>query len=42
VPYVALRCTLNRFEQASVRRAGAVARDLSARAQAEVYLDIAA
>jgi hypothetical protein len=42
VPYVALRCTLNRFEQASVRRAGSVARDLSARAQAEVYLDIAA
>lgn len=43
VPYVALRCNLNRFAEATVRRAsGGVGRDLSARARAEVSLDIAA
>jgi hypothetical protein len=42
VPYVALRCRLNRFDQATVRRADGVARDLTARAQAEVFLNVAA
>jgi len=42
VPYVALRCKLNRFDGASVRHAGGAACDLSTRAQAELFLDIAA
>lgn len=43
VPYVALRCKLNRFREATVSYAGgAVARDLTARARAEISLDIAA
>jgi hypothetical protein len=43
VPYVALRCKLNRFREAKVNYAGgAIARDLTARARAEVSLDIAA
>jgi hypothetical protein len=43
VPYVSLRCKLNRFRDATVSSAGgAVARDLTARARAEVSLDIAA
>jgi hypothetical protein len=42
VPYVTLRCRLNRFDQATVLRADGVARDLSARAQAEVLLHVAA
>jgi hypothetical protein len=43
VPYVALRCKLNRFREATVSAAGgAVARDITARARAEVSLDIAA
>jgi hypothetical protein len=43
VPYVQLRCKLNRFAVATVARAsGAVARDLAARARAEASLDVAA
>jgi hypothetical protein len=42
VPYVALRCKLNRFDAATVRRADGAARDFSARARAEIFLDIAA
>ncbi len=43
VPYVALRCRLNRFAEARVQApAGAVGRDLTGRALAEVSLDIAA
>lgn len=42
VPYVALRCALNRFEQATIVRANGAARDLTARALAEVSFDIAA
>ncbi|MBC5810082.1 MAG: hypothetical protein GIW95_04385, partial [Candidatus Eremiobacteraeota bacterium] len=43
VPYLRLRCALNRFREASVTRAGdAVGRDLSARARAEISLDVAA
>jgi hypothetical protein len=43
MPYVSLRCALNRFAEASVVVDGeAAARDLTARARAEVSLDIAA
>jgi len=42
VPYVTLRCTLNRFARATVASAGPVARDLTARARAEVSLHVAA
>jgi hypothetical protein len=43
VPYVRLRCALNRFDQASVEQAsGDVARDASARARADVWLNLAA
>jgi hypothetical protein len=43
VPYVRLRCKLNRFAAATVvRTSGAAVRDLSARARAEASLDIAA
>jgi hypothetical protein len=42
VPYVALRCKLNRFAQATVSPARGDARDLTARALAEVSLDVAA
>jgi hypothetical protein len=43
VPYVRLRCKLNRFAAAAVVRAsGAVVRDLSVRARAEASLDFAA
>lgn len=43
VPYVSLRCKLNRFDAATVSQAGAaLARDLTARAQAEISLDVAA
>ena len=43
VPYVALRCRLNRFAEARIEAAGgSVMRDLTARAQAEALLDIAA
>ena len=43
VPYVRLRCKLNRFAAATVVRAsGAVVRDLETRARAEASLDIAA
>ncbi len=43
IPYVRLRCTLNRFRQATVvARADRMTRDLTARAQAETTLDSAA
>jgi hypothetical protein len=43
VPYVRLRCKLNRFSAATVVRASdAAIRDLSARARAEASLDFAA
>ena len=43
VPYVRLRCTLNRFREARiVRFADRTSRDLTARARAEALLDIAA
>ena len=43
MPYVALRCALNRFDDASVAYSrGAEISDLSARAQAEVFLHVAA
>lgn len=43
VPYVRVRCKLNRFAAAAVTRAsGPVARDLAARARAEASLDVAA
>ena len=43
MPYVSLRCALNRFAEATVVAAGeAAARDLTARARAEVSLHIAA
>jgi len=38
VPYVTLRCTLNRFARAAVVPAGDEARDLTARARAEASL----
>jgi len=41
IPYVALRCTLNRFRSATVV-SGEPARDLAARARAEVSLNFAA
>jgi len=43
VPYVTLRCTLNRFAVASVGvTASRLARDLTARARAEALLNVAA
>ncbi len=42
VPYVVLRCKLNRFRRAAVVVADASSRDLTARAKAEVSLNIAA
>jgi len=43
MPYVALRCTLNRFRAASVARdPGGASRDLAARARAEACLGAAA
>jgi hypothetical protein len=43
LPYVRLRCALNRFAHASVEAAaGNVARDASARARADVWLNVAA
>jgi len=42
VPYVALRCKLNRFRSASVTCAEGASRDLTARARAEVSLNVAA
>jgi hypothetical protein len=43
VPYVSLRCALNRFSEARVVVSGeSVVRDLSARARAEVFLQPAA
>ncbi|MBD5654609.1 MAG: hypothetical protein IAI50_05445 [Candidatus Eremiobacteraeota bacterium] len=43
VPYVALRCKLNRFAAATVAPVGAdLTRDLVARARAEASLDVAA
>jgi hypothetical protein len=43
IPYVTLRCTLNRFaEVAVVATADGVARDLTARARAEASLHVAA
>jgi hypothetical protein len=43
VPYVTLRCTLNRFAAAAVTTvAGPLTRDLTARARAEASLDVAA
>jgi hypothetical protein len=43
MPYVALRCTLNRFADARVERAaGNVTRDLATRARAELWLNVAA
>ncbi len=40
--YVSLRCKLNRFREARIERAGDEARDLTARARAEVWLNVAA
>jgi hypothetical protein len=43
IPYVTLRCALNRFSEATVvLAAGAAARDLTARARAEALLEVAA
>jgi sugar phosphate isomerase/epimerase len=43
MPYVALRCSLNRFREATVGRdAAGASRDLAARARAEVCLGAAA
>ncbi len=42
VPYVILRCKLNRFHRATVSEAGGEPRDLTARARAEASLDVAA
>jgi hypothetical protein len=43
MPYVSLRCALNRFSEATVVVAdGTVARDLTARARAEALLEVAA
>jgi len=43
VPYVALRCSLNRFREARVEHAAdSVIRDLTARARADVWLNLAA
>jgi hypothetical protein len=42
MPYVSLRCALNRFTEAAVVVAGAAARDLTARARAEALLEVAA
>jgi hypothetical protein len=43
IPYVTLRCALNRFAEATVVVAeGAAARDLTARARAEALLEVAA
>jgi hypothetical protein len=42
VPYVALRCRLNRFDAAQIEaREDALSRDLAGRARAEATLDIA-
>ncbi len=42
VPYVALRCKLNRFRGVTVAYAEGASRDLTARARAEVSLNVAA
>ncbi len=42
VPYVTLRCKLNRFRGATVTSADGASRDLTARARAEVSLNVAA
>jgi hypothetical protein len=43
LPYLTLRCTLNRFADARVERAtGNVTRDLATRAHAELWLNVAA
>ncbi len=42
VPYVALRCKLNRFAAATLRSDGKAARDLTARARAEISFNLAA
>ncbi len=42
LPYVALRCQLNRFESATVLGPDAFVRDLTTRARAEAYLNAAA
>jgi hypothetical protein len=42
VAYVALRCKLNRFRAATVAFADGAARDVTARARAEVSLNVAA
>jgi hypothetical protein len=43
IPYVTLRCTLNRFAEAAVvATADGIARDLTARARAEASLHVAA
>ena len=43
VPYVGVRCTLNRFREARVERcADGIVRDLTARARADVWFNLAA